>query len=290
VRAPASKAPRNAASTPPGPAASPAAAPDPERLVLIADAEPEMASACAAAVTSWGLTPLVVHDGVEAILAVQRSGPRAIIVDAALPRMFGFQVCEMIKRNESLRDIRVILIGSINRHERYRREPSDLYGADAYVERTELPSALRPLLRDLGVPVYETEAASARPDPAPAASRQPSAAPTPPVMPPPAAAAPAAVESPPVAPVAAPSAGDDALAPAIVQAEKLARVVVSDVVLYNPEKFDRAVRDGNVLEAMESEMQEARKLFGSRVDESVLDLRDYLAEELQRVAKQRAES
>ena len=32
---------------------------------------------------------------------------------AELPKMYGFQVCEVIKRNESLRDIHVVLAGAI---------------------------------------------------------------------------------------------------------------------------------------------------------------------------------
>jgi hypothetical protein len=62
---------------------------------------------------------------------------------------------------------------------------------------------------------------------------------------------------------------------------------VSDIVLYNQEKFDAAIGSGNVVTAMQAEMQEARGLFTQRVDSSVRNMKDFLAEELVRVARNR---
>ena len=96
---------------------------DRERMVLIADPEVEQGKSTASALAQWGLQPTLVHDGVEAILAIQRLLPRAIVIDAALPKMFGFQICEIVKRNESLREIHVVLVGAIHNRNRYRRPP-----------------------------------------------------------------------------------------------------------------------------------------------------------------------
>jgi hypothetical protein len=73
----------------------------------------------------------------------------------------------------------------------------------------------------------------------------------------------------------------------IEQAERLARIVVSDIVLYSKEKFEAAVEAGNVLEAMQPELAEGRSLFTSRIDPSVQEIRDFLQEELLRVAAAR---
>jgi hypothetical protein len=61
--------------------------------------------------------------------------------------------------------------------------------------------------------------------------------------------------------------------------------VVSDIVLYSSEKFEAAVRAGNVLEAMQPEIAEGRSLFAARVDPSIQEMRDFLTEELLRVAE-----
>jgi hypothetical protein len=83
---------------------------------------------------------------------------------------------------------------------------------------------------------------------------------------------------------------DDPLAAEIAKAERLARIIVSDIVLYNQEKFDAAVRAGNVIEALDGEMEEARAHFRQRIDAGVRESRDFLSEELLRVARQRGMS
>ena len=58
---------------------------DPGKRVLIAHPEVEAGKAVADALSSWGLSPLLVHDGVEAILQIQRTLPKVVVLDAALP-------------------------------------------------------------------------------------------------------------------------------------------------------------------------------------------------------------
>ena len=74
----------------------------------------------------------------------------------------------------------------------------------------------------------------------------------------------------------------------VVKAERLARIVVSDIILYNQEKFETALRGGNVLEAMQGDLAEGRSLFNSRIDAPTREKRDFLAEELLRVAEGRS--
>ncbi len=301
---------------------------DRERTVLIADPEVEQGKSTASALAQWGLQPTLVHDGVEAILAIQRLLPRAIVIDAALPKMFGFQICEIVKRNESLRDINVVLVGAIHDRTRYRRPPEEIYGADAYIERQELPDSLRSILQGFGIlsstpeppPVSATAATPSTPPvvaPTPVTAPPPAMEPAPPAptpapVPPPAMApvveaipepeipaAPDIVESvgsvePPVAmptpesvDPSKPASGNPEIDEQIEQAERLARIVVSDIVLYSKDKFEAAVEAGNVLEAMQPEIAEGRSLFTARIDPSVQEIRDFLQEELLRVAAAR---
>jgi CheY-like chemotaxis protein len=277
----------------PEPAAAPRAqAPDRERLVVIADPEVEAGKRTASAIAAWGLQPILVHDGVEAMLTIQRALPRAVVLDAALPKMYGFQICEVLKRNESLRTIRVALVGAIHHQGRYRRPPSDLYGADVYVERPDLPDALAAVLRGWGMPLREEAAerparAPARPRSAPPPeppAREERGSPAPRPAPAATPAAPAALSSP---ASAAPARADDGLAEERAKAARLARIVVSDIVLYNPEKFEAGVRSGDVVRALEAELAEGRALFATRIDARVRGERDHLADELVRVARER---
>ena len=274
-----SLAERLAAAPAPRPAPAPS---EPRPLVLVADPDVEAGKAVASAVAGWGLEPLLVHDGVEAILTIQRTLPRLVVLEASLPKMFGFQVCELMKRNEQLRAIPVVLVGAIHHRDRYRRQAAETYGADAYVERPQLPDALAPILRQHGIAVGggpATPAPVRREPPAPVRRESP-----PPVR----IEAPGRAE--PVAPrvqAAAASAAEAALVADFARAERLARIIVSDVVLYNPEKFEAGVRAGNVQEAMSVEMEEGRAHFRERIPERVRERKDFLGEELLRVARLR---
>ncbi len=291
---------------------------DAERLVVVAHSDAALAKRSVEMIDAWGLQALAVHDGVEAILAVQRHLPRAVVLDAALPKMYGFQVCELMKRNESLRTIQVVLVGAIHDDARYRRTPGQLYGADVYLETPDLPEGLQAPLCAAGLPVagpspdaaiaqppthrgiggIDTEAALEAAEPAeeqtlvpePTLVSEPTLVPEPtlvseptplPIPAPTDEVAPAPLAEP---PEAAP------VDPAVAEAERLARIIVSDVVLYNEEKFAAAVADGSVIEVMEPDLQEGRSLFQARIDPDVAGQRDFLRDELLRVAKQRGMS
>jgi predicted Zn finger-like uncharacterized protein len=274
-----------ASESAPAPAA---AAPLPEAsgdLVLVALPDAALAKQTEEALRAWGLRTASVNDGVEAMLEIQRQLPRAALLSAALPRMYGFQICEIVKRNESLRGIGVVLIGSIHHPDRYRRPLNELYGADAYVEEPDLPEGLRPALERLGLatrrPAAERPGRATAP-PAPVGDDAPTAARAVPARP---AAARSKAPQPASTPAAAPA--DDGLADHRAKAERLARIIVSDIVLYNEEKFAAAVRSGNVLAALGPDLEEGRALFRERIDARVRGERDHLADELVRVAKAR---
>ena len=325
--------------SPPPPEPAPEAAPprpepqlDRERMVLVADSDVEMAKSTAAALSSWGLQPVLVHDGVEALLTIQRMLPQAVVLDAGLPKMYGFQICEMLKRNESLRHIKVILVGTIYHKGRYHRPPSELYGADVYLEQPDLPDGLIPFMTQFGFDVNVSSTAGSEPTPPePMATEPPSVSPSPaldsPASPDPVTAAPPEFPAPAPSPLSAPAppaptapapppvvsepevasdavavappvpevtappapapAADDEFAEERAMAERLARIIVSDIVLYQPDKFQAAVFAGNVVEAMDSSLDEGRSLFSQRIDARVRDEKDYLVEELLRVARER---
>jgi predicted Zn finger-like uncharacterized protein len=246
-------------------APAPAASGD---LVLIAIPEPEVAKQLADKLHTRGVRTIVTHDGVEAVLELQRQLPRAAIVAAHLPKMFGFQVCELVKRNESLRGTWIVLVGAIHNQDRYRRAASETYGADAYLEMPDLPDGAFPLLQKGGVTIRD-----AAPAPQRASAPQPAAvAPPAPRGPEPAAARPRVA---------------DGLEEQRGKAERLARIIVSDIVLYNEQKFSEAIRKGNVVEALDGDLAEGRHLFQERIDARVRSERDYLADELLRVASSR---
>jgi predicted Zn finger-like uncharacterized protein len=291
---------------PPLPVRAPA---DPDApLVLVGTPDAEVGKRLAEALEGWGARAVIVPDGVEAMLEIQRQEPCVVVLSPTLPRMYGFQVCEIVKRNESLKKIHVVLLGAIHHPDRYRRPPEELYGADAYVEEPDLPDALLPELQRLGVmplrerPEGETAVATPPPE-AVAAPRQADPVPT---LESPSEADPSAPpreSEPELAPRPGPEEGPrlpsqmaepgfadgsaDELSDARAQAERLARIIVSDIVLYNEEKFAAAIEAGTVAAVMGPDLDEGRGLFRDRIDTRIRDEKDHLAEELMRVARSR---
>ncbi len=299
VEAPAAVAPPAAASPPDEPAPDI----DSARLVIVADPDEARAKTSAEAIESWGLTAHLVHDGVEAMLAIQRMLPTAVVLDAALPKMFGFQVCEVVKRNDSLRQTHVVLVGAIHHQNRYRRDPSDLYGADVYIEQPDLPDGLRPILEQAGMSVVvapEPPAVAVSTPAAPVESPPPA-----PVarVPEPIAATPAPglslesrIEMPPVVdpptpevevPVSDSGAEDPEVTEERERALRLARIAVSEMLLYSPDKFEQAIAAGNLEQVLDLEIQEARALLRQRIGEEVRSETDFIIDELNRVAAER---
>lgn len=308
-------APPTALAAPPPPS-MPTPVPRTGEPVLIAMPDGNLAKRTAELLSERGCAVLRAADGVEAMLEIQRKLPRAVVLAADLPKMFGFQICEIVKRNPSLRGTWVVLVGAIHHPERYRREAADLYGADAYLEGPDLPEGLLPLLTQGGLQI---DAATRAPASVPPPRQQlppervrlapPRLEPTPPPVPREAPKAPlrevpkAPLRETPQAPVQEPPKPhppvprataapprpkrDDGLEQERAKAERLARIVISDIVLYNEERFTAAARAGNVFTAMAGDLAEGRALFEERIDARVRAERDHLKEELLRSAKLR---
>jgi len=283
--APAPLAPQSAPAQPAPPAVASVAAPAPQpapvapapldrsRAVLVAHPDVEAAKVLAGRLAAVGLQPLLAHDGVEALLGLQRNLPRAAVLHGDLGRMSAGEVCELVKRNAELREIAVVLIDAVP-----ARGAGEPFGPDARLDGVRLEAGLVEGLRRLGLPV-----AMPQPVAQPVAPVAPPVVASPPIAPAPAAPAPVAA---PAAPAPLPAA-DDGLAAERAKAERLARIIVSDVILYNEQKFMKAVVAGKVRESMDGDLEEGRSLFRQRIDARVRDERDYVGEELIRVARSR---
>lgn len=264
--------------------------PERERIVLVADSDHERGKASASELARHGLHVVLVHDGVEALLALHRSLPSRALVDASLPRLSGAEFCELVKRNESLRRVHVVVTGSGPSLGGLGALRAVGLGPDAIVEHADLPDALVGALRIDLRQRPEAEDAAAGPGaeaPAPGVDERPPGPEAPErdasardPFPHQAAGFDAAVREP----------THDRVDEAVARAERLARIVVSDIVLYNADRFERAVREGDVLEALAAELDEGRALFRQRVSSELCAERDFLSEELLRVARSRAGS
>ncbi|HYH09250.1 MAG TPA: response regulator [Thermoanaerobaculia bacterium] len=87
---------------------------------------------------------------------VRRTRAELAIVNVYLKGKLGVEVTEEIKADASLADTRVILIGALFRANRFRANPTNLYGADEYIEEQIPEKEFRQIIRKLFPEVGQT--------------------------------------------------------------------------------------------------------------------------------------
>jgi predicted Zn finger-like uncharacterized protein len=246
-----------APEAPKAPSAAPAAA---RTHALVAEADSETAKRIVEFLSRWGIAAEVVHDGGEALLSLHRKRPQLAILGGHLPGVSALVVAEIVRRNAELRTVRLIRVAPID-------EPAGApeFDADHTLEPADLPDGLGASLERLGL--------GKRPAP-------------PPPAPKPAPAASPTARTPQPTPSTPAGSSDSEFA----AAERLTRIIVSDIILYDDEKFVRAIKEGNVLAAFEAELGEAKALFQKRVPDAIRGKRDFLAEELESRAERRRQT
>lgn len=84
------------------------------KKILVVDDEVDLVDTLAMRLEGDGYEVLKALDGKDGYEKAQASKPDAIILDLRMPRMDGFQVCRLIKFDETLKDIKVIILTAHN--------------------------------------------------------------------------------------------------------------------------------------------------------------------------------
>jgi len=147
---------------------------------------------------------------------VRRSRPELLIVNVYLQGLLGVEVTEAIRADAALAPMRVILIGALFRANRFRANPTNLYGADEYIEEQIPEKEFRQIIHKLF-----------------------------------------------------PDVGEGVVAPAGLReyddARRLARLILSDIIIYHAAKVEQGIRADNFFELLRDEIAEGRQYYESRV-------------------------
>jgi CheY-like chemotaxis protein len=171
---------------------------------------------------------------------VRRARADLAIVNVYLKGKLGVEVTEDIKADPTLKHTRVILIGALFRANRFRANPTNLYGADEYIEE-QIPE------KEFGQIIHK-------------------------LFPEVGAVAEAPVE---------PQEYDDA--------RRLARLILSDIVIYHPARVEEAIRDNSFFEVLKNEIDEGRTYYDSRVPLRVRRDTEIYTETLQQFVQMKRE-
>ena len=246
--------------------------------VLVANESPAFCAAVNKVLATEPFDLYTCNDGRETLDKIEHLHPAVVLLDVALPSMYGFEICERVRKNSSLDDVKIILIASIYDKTRYKRSPKSLYGADDYIEKHHIPDSLISMIYRL------------------AGNQKP--------LPP----GPEEVIAPDVDVQATPqhltsneeASQEDArkeikldeeratglidlppaqqLSEAHVKARRLARIIVSDIFLYNQSKVEEGIREGSLYKLLHDDISEGRNLYERRVSDEIRSSTAYLEE------------
>jgi CheY-like chemotaxis protein len=186
------------------------------KLAVIADETRPFRQFLGDQLTRLGFETAFFETGDTALDYVKRSAAELVIVNVYLKGKLGVEVTEEIKADSTLSGTRVILIGALFRANRFRANPTNLYGADEYIEEQIPEKEFRQIIKKLFPEVGETAEASAEP-------RE------------------------------------------YDEARRLARLILSDIIIYHVAKVDQGIRENRFFELLKDEIEEGRHYYESRV-------------------------
>lgn len=99
--------------------------------VLIADDEPNIVVSLEFMMKREGYQVMIARDGVQALETIRRERPRLVLLDGMMPGLSGFEVCEAVRADDSLRDTLIMMLTAKGRETDMVRGVG--VGADAYV-------------------------------------------------------------------------------------------------------------------------------------------------------------
>ena len=178
--------------------------------------------------------------GEPALEYIRSTRADLLIVNVYLKGKLGVEVTEEIKADAQLAHTRVILIGALFRANRFRANPTNLYGADEYIEEQIPEKEFRQILRKLFPQIGDVAEVPLEP-------RE----------------------------------YDDA--------RRLARLILSDIIIYHAKKVEQGIRHDNFFDVLREEIEEGRRYYDSRVPMRVRRDTEIYMETLQQFVQMKRE-
>jgi len=116
--------------------------------ILIVDDEPSIVVPIQFLMEQQGYSVLVAENGEDALDVIYKYKPDLILLDIMLPRIDGYEVCEIVRLNPDYRDIKIIFLTAKGREVEIAKGLA--LGANAYITKpfsnTELVAKVKELL------------------------------------------------------------------------------------------------------------------------------------------------
>ncbi|MBI4705230.1 MAG: response regulator [Deltaproteobacteria bacterium] len=106
-----------------------------QKTVLVVDDEADVRQLLGDVLRAHGYRVIEAEQGDEALQKVREQPPDAIILDAMLPGVHGFEIARRLKQSERYGAIPVIMVSAVFRGWRFAADVKENYGVDAYLEK-----------------------------------------------------------------------------------------------------------------------------------------------------------
>ena len=225
--------------------------------VMIAHSDSEICGTIRSLVEDAGYEAALGHNGAEVLAAMDAMRPQVAIVDVALEGLYAFEVVEKVRRRPGLQNVKIILLSSVYNKAAYKRAPNSLYEADDYIEKHHIPDDLIMKINRLLIGAAPTSEAASKGE-MEKSGEQLSVA----------EGASQSLDFINSVNEKIQSAEDHEVSSSDVperdRAERLARIIVSDISLYYMDRIDEGILGGNWSDLLAAQIREARRLFSER--------------------------
>lgn len=225
--------------------------------VMIAHSDVELCETIRTIVERAGYEGILGHNGEDVLSSMDALQPRVAVVDVALQGLYAFEVVDTVRRRPGLENVKIILLSSVYNKAAYKRSPNSLYGADDYIEKHHIPDDLVMKINRLLVDAAPATGPSDREEVETAGGQLSRAEKSTQSL----DFIHSVNETIQTAEEKEVSANET---PERERAERLARIIVSDISLYYQERVDEGILEGNWSDLLATEIREARRLFSER--------------------------
>jgi DNA-binding response OmpR family regulator len=129
--------------------------------VLVVDDEEDIRKLLARVLREKGYRVIEADRGTTALAMVKEHAPDAILLDAMLPEVHGFEVCRRIKSSARFGNTPVLMISAVYRGWRFREDLKSAYGVHDFIEK---PFQLREVVRAVEAMINGAPKTEADPD------------------------------------------------------------------------------------------------------------------------------
>ncbi len=104
-----------------------------EKKVLIVDDEPNILLSLEFVVQKAGYEVNTAPDGEAAMDKIREWGPDLVLLDVNMPKLDGFEVCQMVRQDSDWNDLKIVILTAKGRE--VEREKGLALGANDYVTK-----------------------------------------------------------------------------------------------------------------------------------------------------------